>query len=56
MPFLDRLLVGDVMPALCEMRGDCEVAVCAFATLEDAAPWVVFIEVGFDKCEFVRFG
>ena len=43
------------MPAFGQVRGNCEVTASALAALEDAAPCVVFTEVGFDKHKHARF-
>jgi hypothetical protein len=44
------------MPTLGEVRGNCEVTASALVALQDAAPCVVFLKFGFDKCAILRFG
>ena len=52
-PFLHGLFVGNAVPELCQVSGDDKPAFGAAVTLEDAAPRVVFGEIGFNQYRLV---
>jgi len=52
-PFLRCLFMGNAGPEFCQVSGDDKPAFGAAATLEDAAPRVVFGEIRFNQDRLV---